>query len=751
MKVRNREAWQLENDKPRVSASSRRVRSTAGALDTSHRRPKYSLRDGHPLSGTRFGYNARRAGMPCRRLIWSPGFLVLFRVLLLGITIGSPLILCGLQVYVSRQDAPCENQSELSGLGGALHDSSWLLQLRLPQCLTAEKQSNSAVTDDWIRLYNSAMSSARYGDNLRAVYELKRAVQERPNSFLGHLALGAVLHETGDSSGASAEFRSAFALNDGSATDLHNLGVVLLLEKKYTDAVRYLARSEGIQPGEIDNQLALAMALYESGDEEEAITSLNKAIAARPASSQLQLSLGTFYARERLYTQAIPLFQKAIELEPSNIIARLSLAKALVKIGRSTEALRWLDEVVGYDSKQPEAHYLRGNIYQERGNSVRAADDLRIAIENNPNDYDSQYAYGVVLAELGDAQQAVKHLETAHQLEPDSDGALFELARVLHRLGDEKKSRADLEIVARHKRSVYNRDIAASYVTKANQSMQDGDVKSAIAEYQKALDLDPVDAQTYYNLGLAHARAGATDPAEDAFKKAIELDQQYSAAHNQLGLLYLAQNRIQDARMQFEAALATAPECADCQDNLGVLLSSEGESKQAEVLFREAARNAPADPRPRMNLALTLAAKGDFSAALRELNGALAIAPDDINVLIALGSIQKQTDAASAIETFRKAVQLRPGSLEAHLDLGMVLLDQRQFEAALDEFSKTISIAPNAASAHYQRGLALGALHRYNEAQSELLSARRLAPQDPDIQKSLKQNERDLLSEPERR
>ena len=51
-----------------------------------------------------------------------------------------------------------------------------------------------------------------------------------------------------------------------------------------------------------------------------------------------------------------------------------------------------------------------------------------------------------------------------------------------------------------------------------------GDLDGAIADYTKAIEIDPRNAEAYKNRGLALLTKGRDQEAEQDFKKAIELD-----------------------------------------------------------------------------------------------------------------------------------------------------------------------------------------------------------------------------------
>src|SRR5436305_2426513 len=59
--------------------------------------------------------------------------------------------------------------------------------------------------------------------------------------------------------------------------------------------------------------------------------------------------------------------------------------------------------------------------------------------------------------------------------------------------------------------------------------------EEAIANYQKALSLNPHDALTHYDLALALKYKGDEKPATEEFKQAIELKPKWADAHYALG------------------------------------------------------------------------------------------------------------------------------------------------------------------------------------------------------------------------
>ena len=75
----------------------------------------------------------------------------------------------------------------------------------------------------------------------------------------------------------------------------------------------------------------------------------------------------------------------------------------------------------------------------------------------------------------------------------------------------------------------------------------------------------------YINLGIAYARTGEMEKAEESLKKALEINARHPVASNELGLVYRKTGRYDEARNLYEALLAMYPDFLPARKNLGVL------------------------------------------------------------------------------------------------------------------------------------------------------------------------------------
>src|SRR5690348_17531765 len=107
---------------------------------------------------------------------------------------------------------------------------------------------------------------------------------------------------------------------------------------------------------------------------------------------------------------------------------------------------------------------------------------------------------------------------------------------------------------------------------------------------------------------------------------------------------------------------------------------------------------------------------GNADAAMRSLTSALALAPENAEIIRWMGiAAQNLGDHAGAAECFRRALAVLPDDSDLHIGLGVALYRLRQEDEGLAHLRRACELAPNSASAWYN-------LARSEEHTSELQS-----------------------------
>ena len=153
-------------------------------------------------------------------------------------------------------------------------------------------------------------------------------------------------------------------------------------------------------------------------------------------------------------------------------------------------------------------------------------------------------------------------------------------------------------------------------------------MEGALAELERALELDPglLRARLYY--GQALARADRLDEAAEAYLEVLDRDPGHPTAQSRLGELELERGERGLARERFERALERNPVFDRAQLGLGRLALLEGEVQEAGSRARTVLQEEPAHAAAHHLLGLALEERAP-DEALWHLELAARFAPDE--------------------------------------------------------------------------------------------------------------------------
>jgi tetratricopeptide (TPR) repeat protein len=180
--------------------------------------------------------------------------------------------------------------------------------------------------------------------------------------------------------------------------------------------------------------------------------------------------------------------------------------------------------------------------------------------------------------------------------------------------------------------------------------LEQGKADAAIAEFQRALSLDPEYFPARLNLAYAYERVDRTEEAIEAYREAINLQPRNFFAHNNLGVLYDKKGLHDAAIREFETVLKIEPGNSMALKNLATARKNQAIVKAREAQIQQAEREAqakPGDPQASYNLARVYAFYGKKELAYEWLAKALKQGYKDISYLRsdpALRSIRHERD-----------------------------------------------------------------------------------------------------------
>ncbi len=109
---------------------------------------------------------------------------------------------------------------------------------------------------------------------------------------------------------------------------------------------------------------------------------------------------------------------------------------------------------------------------------------------------------------------------------------------------------------------------------------QNGRIDESLVASQKSVQLDPQDAEAYYNLGIVMQELGKLDDAEVSYKKALTLKPDHKT-HNNLGIVMQELGRLDEAEVSYKKALTLKPDFLQAIKNRWLLLFSQKRFEEA--------------------------------------------------------------------------------------------------------------------------------------------------------------------------
>jgi tetratricopeptide (TPR) repeat protein/TolB-like protein len=204
-----------------------------------------------------------------------------------------------------------------------------------------------------------------------------------------------------------------------------------------------------------------------------------------------------------------------------------------------------------------------------------------------------------------------------------------------------------------------NDKLAQVYVTLGMIRTGTGEYSDAVASLQKALQLDPLNADAYRELAQAYEKLGDAKEAESTYRDAIAERPNYWAGHVRLGFFYFHQGRYSDAEKEFQTVVQLTPDNADGYSYLGA----------AEL------------------------AQKRYEDAAKALERSLAIKPTD-TAYNYLGILYfTQARYADAARYFQSAVQMNGRDADRWHSLAAAYEWSNQPEKARAAFQKTAELA----------------------------------------------------------
>ncbi len=247
-------------------------------------------------------------------------------------------------------------------------------------------------------------------------------------------------------------------------------------------------------------------------------------------------------------------------------------------------------------------------------------------------------------------------------------------------------------------------DSPAIYIdnsTAANRAVNIPEFVNIPADGLEKIELPAAEFFRIFDYAAELAAKGQDEAAIAEWKKALEINPDDPMANNNLGTHLLKRGQLEEALPYFEKAANLKPDYADAQNNLGIVLLQRGRLGEAIEHLEKAEEINPRNTQTYYNLGAAFYMQGKVTKALAEWRAGLHVDPEDLPLLSQAAWVLATNPQASirngseAVELAARAVKLSGAKDPATLDtLAAAYAEAGRFPEAVQTARQALALAP---------------------------------------------------------
>ena len=451
-----------------------------------------------------------------------------------------------------------------------------------------------------------------------------------------------------------------------------------------------------------------------------------------------------------------------------------------------------------FTNKSSEAFYNKGIIHYEKGEYELSIDLFKQAIEKNSSNPQFYYNLGLAYVKTEEYDLAITNFKEAISLNPKDADALQNLGIAYY-----TKSQFE-DAIQSYKKAIEIKP--NDYQIHDNMGISYFSMnlyKDSIECFNKAFELNKKDSGVASNLAYAYYTNEQYDLAKINFIHAISLNDEEEEAYFNLGNVYLKLKELSLAEENYKKTLSINPEHEGAIKALNDLNKNEQEplieeepetileeeilaEKQEKVVLLEEPEKTyvalEAEAGAFFQKAVNFLKEKELESAVEELNKALSLKRDHQNALELLNKTKlllneadnlfkqgvlhySSKDYASSIDCFKKALDIKPNSIQiksslaktqiklsltktaenaspddsgtAHYTVFSKTKEQEKYKVEVDTLKKAIEENPKEPENHYNLGVVYIKQKEYLHAIDSLKTTLLLKPEHKEAQDAL--------------
>ncbi len=260
----------------------------------------------------------------------------------------------------------------------------------------------------------------------------------------------------------------------------------------------------------------------------QAVSDLEKAIRLDSTALQYRHLLADAYLDNYESRKALETMEETVDLFPESISSLLKLSEFQLILKRYPDAIGILNRIHKIAPQNADAYFMKGMVIKETGDTSRAIGMFQSATKENPRLIDAWINLGQLHEALNDPD-AIRYFDGGLSVSPDHPLLLHAKAQYLAR--------------------------------------QDH-IEEAKSVYRRWMEVDPLNGDPYYDLGLIYLDQDSLTQALRHFDLAIKVNPMYARAYFYRGYTRELTGKESAARQDYEQTLQLDPDDFDAREAL---------------------------------------------------------------------------------------------------------------------------------------------------------------------------------------
>ncbi len=415
-------------------------------------------------------------------------------------------------------------------------------------------------------------------------------------------------------------------------------------------------------------------------DFKTAAKSFERATKIDSTSAENWYHLGSCFLQLKVYHQATIALEQAVLIKENRLRELSSKSGKLLDSGRKDDAVEAELQVRKLREETAKILYVLAIAHGKKRDAGNAISCIDRAIELKKDFIEGRYARAIILAENNNLEEALEQMRLVLKDSPPNSAQAKKAIKSITHL---------MDLIVRRDNPI------------------------EVAEAQKADKIRKVDEYAKHMPGIGGKETEVR--LEEVFQRLREVKQLVNLRNHAEAVRRLLYLRTQH------------PDVADVHAILGHCYMEMGRIDDAAICFEQAIKVDPRHFEALNNLAYVMATRVEnLDKALDYVNQAISGAGMRAEfhhtkgwVLFKTGEVQK------AMESFGKAIELKPNYLLARYNLGLSLYIGKHFKEALDAFDSVLALNPSHQKAQLFKAISLARIDKAEDSLEVLENMRK--------------------------